>query len=120
MRVIKVLILVALALVLLVNAAQANPFGGRSEQNPNSMQQRMMQLLPEAARNASYSADRTMRMEGQVIQGRVYHAAMNERSEMNMRGMQLTSIMRFDRGVMITLMPGTRNSGLIVFAKRRS
>ena len=88
MRVIKVLILVALALVLLVNAAQANPFGARTQQDPNSMQQRLMQLLPEAARTDSYSADRTMNLDGQVIQGRVFHAAMNERSEMSMHGIR--------------------------------
>lgn len=124
MKLLKWLIIVSLAVLLLLNAAYAGGlFGGAPGQNaaadPGAMQNKLMQMLPEVARTASYSADRTMQMQGgtqaQTISGRVYHAGMNERSEINMQGMQITSITRVDRGVIYSLLPGSNNYMEIAF-----
>ncbi len=101
----KILALIALAVLLVFNSAVAQMPGGNSV---GDISQKFMRLLPEAARTASYSADRIMEVGGQIVEGRVYRSGMNERTDIMSHGMTISSIMRMDRNEIYSLMPAQR------------
>ena len=55
-----------------------------------------------------YSADQVMTVSGQAIKSRVFHTAKAERREMTQSGMAIISIVRKDKNVVWSLMPGQK------------
>jgi len=98
--------LLGLVILLLTSTADAGLFDKKKkQQDPGDWNNRIFEQLPEAAKNASYSGTRTMNLEGQVLQSKIYNAGPNQRSEMNMQGMQIISIIRAREGMIYSLMP---------------
>jgi len=98
--------LLGLLILVLASSAEAGLFDKKKkQQDPGDWNNRIFEQLPEAAKNASYSGTRTMNLEGQVLKSKVYNAGPNQRSEMDMQGMQIISIIRAREGVVYSLMP---------------
>jgi hypothetical protein len=91
-------ILISSLVILLSSSTTAQAArGNQGFMDPNILKE----LLPKV----SYTADRSMTMQGQTITSKVYYAPQMERNEMSFGGFTSVSVTRYDRELIWTTTP---------------
>ena len=101
------ILLTVLFISLFASTTQAGLFSKNKNKNdPGSFMTQMYEMLPEEARNASYSGTRIITSDDQPpFEAKVYHSGLNERVETNQEGYQMIIIMNGEEGQIYSLHP---------------